>query len=251
MVKDTISHYQILSKLGEGGMGEVYLAQDPRLGRQVAIKLLPASYQYDPDRRGRFLKEARSASALRSPNIAAIYDIGEHDGAMFIVMEYVEGDVLSRRIERASLSTREVMDIAIQVSDALDEAHTLGIIHRDVKSSNLIISPRGMVKMLDFGLAKVIESDAPIDSSELTVSLGQQTAYGTVMGTVSYMSPEQALGQRLDHRTDIFSLGVVIYEMLTGRLPFVGGTANEIINNIVHSEPVAIARFNYNVPEEL
>ena len=250
-MKEMISHYKILGKLGEGGMGEVYLAQDPRLGRQVAIKLLPASYQYDPDRRARFLKEARAASALRSPHIAAIYDIGEHDGAMFIVMEYVEGDVLSRRIERVSLSTREVMDVTIQVSEALDEAHTLGIIHRDVKSSNLIISQRGMVKMLDFGLAKVVESDAPIDSSELTVSLGQQTAYGTVMGTVSYMSPEQALGQRLDHRTDIFSLGIVMYEMLTGRLPFVGASANEIIDNIVHNEPVAIARFNYSVPPEL
>ncbi|MEK6303646.1 MAG: protein kinase [Acidobacteriota bacterium] len=251
MMNEMISHYRILSKLGEGGMGEVYLAQDPRLGRQVAIKLLPASYQYDPDRRARFLKEARAASALRSPNIAAIYDIGEHDGAMFIVMEYVEGDVLSRRIERVSLSAREVMDVAIQVSDALDEAHTLGIIHRDVKSSNLIVSQRGMVKMLDFGLAKVVEPDSPIDSSELTVSLGQQTAYGTVMGTVSYMSPEQALGQRLDYRTDIFSLGIVMYEMLTGRLPFGGASANEIINNIVHNEPVAIARFNYSAPPEL
>jgi serine/threonine-protein kinase len=251
MIKETLSHYRILSKLGEGGMGEVYLAEDPRLGRQVAIKLLPASYQYDPDRRARFLKEARAASALRSPNIAAIYDIGEHDGAMFIVMEYVEGDVLSRRIERSSLSTREIMHIAIQVADALDEAHSLGIIHRDVKSSNLIISQRGMVKMLDFGLAKVIEPGASADSSDLTVSLGQQTAYGTVMGTVAYMSPEQALGQRLDHRTDIFSLGVVIYEMVTGRLPFGGSSANEIIDNIVHNEPVAIARFNYSTPPEL
>jgi len=251
MIQETISHYRILSKLGEGGMGEVYLAQDPRLGRQVAIKLLPASYQYDPDRRARFLKEARAASALRSPNIAAIYDIGEHDGAMFIVMEYVEGEVLSRRIKQASLSIREVMRIATEVSDALDEAHTLGIVHRDIKSSNLIVSQRGMVKMLDFGLAKVIDPGAPTDSSDLTAALGQQTAYGTVMGTVSYMSPEQALGQRLDQRTDVFSLGVVIYEMLTGRLPFFGASANEIIDNIVHNEPVAIARFNYNAPPEL
>jgi serine/threonine protein kinase/tetratricopeptide (TPR) repeat protein len=251
MIKGTISHYRILGKLGEGGMGEVYLAQDPRLGRQVAIKLLPASYQYDPDRRARFLKEARAASALRSPNIAAIYDIGEHDGAMFIVMEYVEGDVLSRRIKQASLSIREVIRIATEVSDALDEAHTIGIVHRDIKSSNLIISQRGMVKMLDFGLAKVIDPSAPTDSSDLTAALGQQTAYGTVMGTVSYMSPEQALGQRLDHRTDVFSLGVVIYEMLTGRLPFGGASTNEIIDNIVHNEPVAIARFNYSAPPEL
>src|SRR5262245_28806100 len=250
MIKETISHYRILSKLGQGGMGEVYLAQDPRLGRQVAIKLLPSSYQYDPDRRARFLKEARAASALRSPNIAAIYDIGEHDGAMFIVMEYVEDDVLSRRIERSSLSTNEIMDIAIQVADALDEAHSLGIIHRDVKPSNLIISQRGVVKMLDFGLAKVAEPGVH-DSSDGTVPLGQQTAYGTVMGTVAYMSPEQALSQRLDHRTDIFSLGIVMYEMLTGRLPFGGSSANEIVDNIVHNEPVAIARFNYSVPAEL
>ena len=251
MIEEYISHYRILGKLGEGGMGEVYLAQDPRLDRQVAIKLLPASYQYDPDRRARFLKEARAASALRSANIAAIYDIGEHEGAMFIVMEFVEGDVLSRRVERSTLTVREIMEIAIQVCDALDEAHILGIIHRDVKSSNLIIGQRGMVKMLDFGLAKVVEPGASADSSDLTVSLGQQTAFGTVMGTVSYMSPEQALGKRLDHRTDLFSLGIVIYEMLTGRLPFGGSSANEIIDNIVHNEPVAIARFNYNTPPEL
>jgi len=232
-------------------MGEVYLAEDTRLGRQVALKFLPASYQYDSERRTRFLKEARAASALRSPNIAAIYDIGEHDGAMFIAMEYVEGEVLSQRIDRRTLPTSDVIDIAMQIADALDEAHTLGIIHRDVKSSNLIVTERGLVKMLDFGLAKMIQAGSPIDSTDPTVAIGGQTAVGVVLGTVSYMSPEQALGRELDQRTDIFSHGVVIYEMLTGRLPFEGASATEIIDCIIHKEPIAIARFNYDVPPEL
>lgn len=229
----------------------MYLAEDTRLGRQVALKFLPASYQYDSERRGRFLKEARAASALRSPNIAAIYDIGEHDGAMFIVMEYVAGEVLSQRIDRGTLPTSDVIDIAMQIADALDEAHSLGVIHRDVKSSNLIITERGLVKMLDFGLAKMMQPGGSRDSADPTAALGGQTAFGVVMGTVSYMSPEQALGRDLDQRSDIFSLAVVIYEMLTGRLPFDGASATEIIDNIVHKEPVAIARFNYDVPPEL
>lgn len=232
-------------------MGEVYLAEDTRLGRNVALKFLPASYQYDPDRRARFLNEARAASALRSPNIAAIYDIGEHEGALFIAMEYVEGAVLSRRIESRSLSTEEVIDIAVQIVEALDEAHSLGIIHRDVKSSNLMVTDRRLVKMLDFGLAKAIASADSRNPSDPTVPLGAQTAFGIVLGTVSYMSPEQALGRDIDTRTDIFSFGVVVYEMLTGRLPFQGAGPTEIIDAIVHKEPVAIARFNYDVPAEL
>ncbi|MEK6287695.1 MAG: protein kinase [Acidobacteriota bacterium] len=251
MISETVSYYRILRKLGAGGMGEVFLAEDTRLGRQVALKFLPASYQYDSERRGRFLKEARAASALRSPNIAAIYDIGEHDGAMFIVMEYVAGEVLSQRIDRGTLPTSDVIDIAMQIADALDEAHSLGVIHRDVKSSNLIINERGLVKMLDFGLAKMMQPGSSRDSEDPTAALGGQTAFGVVMGTVSYMSPEQALGRDLDQRSDIFSLAVVIYEMLTGRLPFDGASATEIVDNIVHKEPVAIARFNYDVPPEL
>ena len=251
MISETVSHYRIQKKLGAGGMGEVYLAEDSRLGRQVALKFLPASYQYDSERRTRFLKEARAASALRSPNIAAIYDIGEHDGAMFIAMEYVEGDVLSQRIDRRTLPTRDVIDIAIQIADALDEAHALGIIHRDVKSSNLIVTERGLVKMLDFGLAKMIQASSSIDSADPTVAIGGQTAVGVVLGTVSYMSPEQALGRDLDQRSDLFSLGVVCYEMLTGTLPFEGASATEIIDAIIHKEPIAIARFNYDVPPEL
>ena len=249
---ERVSHYRVQEKLGAGGMGEVYLAEDTRLGRLVALKFLPASYQYDEERRTRFLKEARAASALRSPNIAAIYDIGEHDGAMFIAMEYVEGEVLSQRIDRRTLPTADVIDIGVQIADALDEAHAVGIIHRDVKSSNLIVTERGLVKMLDFGLAKMIQGVGDLlDSTDPTVAIGGQTAVGVVLGTVSYMSPEQALGRDLDQRTDLFSQGVVIYEMLTGRLPFEGASATEIVDCIVHKEPIAIARFNYDVPPEL
>ena len=244
-------------------MGEVYLAEDSRLGRQVALKFLPASYQYDPVRRERFLREARAASALRSPNTAAIYDIGEHDGTSYIVMEYVEGATLSERIQRSPLAAREATEIAAQIADALDEAHTLGIIHRDIKGSNIIITSRGLAKVLDFGLAKMVQpmgTDAaesrtmalnPESSDEPTVNLGQATTAGLVVGTVPYMSPEQALGNAIDHRTDIFSLGVVIYEMLTGRLPFEGDSTTQVIDRIVHNEPLAIARFNYSVPAEL
>jgi len=248
---ETVSHYRILKKLGEGGMGEVYLAEDTRLGRQIALKVLPASYQYDPERRTRFLTEARAASALRSPNIAAIYDIGEHDGAMFIAMEYVDGEVLSEHISRRTMPTAEIIEITMQIADTLDEAHALGIVHRDIKSSNLMVTERGLVKMLDFGLAKVIRPESGGNEGDPTVPLGAQTAVGIVMGTVSYMSPEQALGHKIDQRSDLFSLGIVVYEMLTGRLPFDGSSTTEIIDSIIHKEPIAIARFNYDVPPEL
>ncbi|HEY9230893.1 MAG TPA: protein kinase, partial [Blastocatellia bacterium] len=197
------------------------------------------------------MKEARAASALRSPYIAAIYDIGEHDGTMFIVMEYVEGELLQTRIGRSPIAPREVIEIAEQVADALDEAHGLGIIHRDVKSANLILTPRGLVKMLDFGLAKINELRGPSNSSDFTTPLGQQTAAGLVLGTVTYMSPEQALGRDLDGRSDLFSLGVVTYEMLTGKLPFTGSSATEIIDHILHDEPPAVAQFNADTPAEL
>ncbi|HYP29916.1 MAG TPA: protein kinase [Blastocatellia bacterium] len=256
----TILHYKIGERLGAGGMGEVYLAEDTRLGRRVALKFLPASYEYDPERRERFFKEARAASALRSPNIAAIYDIGEFEGASFIVMEYVAGELLSRRIERGPLPVCETIDVSMQVADALDEAHSLGIIHRDIKSANLIITERGLVKVLDFGLAKFItgplsaKGDAAGPSgqdTDPTFRLGMETVAGMVMGTISYMSPEQALGKTVDHRSDIFSLGIVTYEMVTGRKPFEGDSSTEVMDRIIHQEPVAIARFNYSVPHEL
>jgi non-specific serine/threonine protein kinase len=253
MIGKTVLHYTIGERLGGGGMGEVFRAEDTRLGRQVALKFLPASYQYDPDRRERFFTEARAASALRSPYIAAIYDIGEYEGSSFIVMELVEGELLSRMLERGPIPVLDAIGIAMQVADALDEAHSLGIVHRDIKSSNLIITERGLVKVLDFGLAKVsgnLAMNADGDSDP-TTKLGQETVTGLVLGTVSYMSPEQALGQAVDHRSDIFSLGVVTYEMLTAQLPFNGDSSTEAIDRILHHEPAAIARFNYNVPQEL
>jgi serine/threonine protein kinase/tetratricopeptide (TPR) repeat protein len=249
-IRESISHYRILDKLGAGGMGEVYLAEDTRLGRHVALKFLPASYQYDPDRRARFLKEARAASALRSPNIAAIYDIDEFEGAIFIVMEYIKGELLSARIERGSVAVSEAIDTAMQIADALDEAHSNGIIHRDIKSSNLIINERGLIKILDFGIAKVEERQSKEDADR-TMRIVRQTALGAVFGTVWYMSPEQALGRQLDHRTDIFSLGVVFYEMLAGRLPFEGDGPNETIDKIVHAMPLPTSRYNDSVPPEL
>lgn len=254
MTGRTILHYTIGERLGGGGMGEVFRAQDIRLGRQVALKFLPASYQYDPDRRERFFTEARAASALRSPYIAAIYDIGEHEGSSFIVMEFVEGEVVSKALERGPLPVLDTINIAMQVADALDEAHSLGIVHRDIKSSNLIITERGLVKVLDFGLAKVtgnLVAPSRDSDSDPTTKLGQETVTGLVLGTVSYMSPEQALGQTVDHRSDIFSLGVVSYEMLTAQLPFNGDSSTEVIDRIVNHEPPAIARLNYNVPQEL
>ena len=250
MISETISHYLIIKELGAGGMGEVYLAEDTRLGRQVAIKFLPASYQYDPERRTKFLAEARATSALRSPHIAAIYDIGEHEGAMYIVMEYVEGELLSDRLKRGALGVREAIDMAAQIADALSEAHSLGIVHCDVKASNLIVTERGIVKLLDFGIAAAVGSNgAEVD--DRTKKVGQQTALGVAEGTVSYMSPEQAIGRAIDHRSDIFSLGVALYEMLTARLPFDGENSAETIDNIIHAEPMPIARLNYGVTPDL
>jgi serine/threonine protein kinase/Flp pilus assembly protein TadD len=232
-------------------MGEVYLAEDTRLGRMVALKFLPASYQYDADRRLRFLTEARAASALRSPHIAAIYDIGEHDGAEFIVMEYVEGETLARRLERGPLSVTEAMDVATQMADALDEAYLRGIVHRDIKSANLVVTVRGFVKILDFGLAKHSAWRMGGDEPDRTLSLGKETVAGSLVGTIAYMSPEQALGKSVDHRSDLFSIGVVTYEMLAGRLPFEGNSPTEIIDRILHHQPAALARFNYAVPQEM
>jgi len=250
VISETISHYRIVKELGAGGMGEVYLAEDTRLGRQVAIKILPASYQYDPERRTKFLAEARATSALRSPHIAAIYDIGEHEGSMYIVMEYVEGELLSEKLKRGALGIRDAIDLAAQTADALSEAHSLGIMHCDVKASNLIVTERGMVKLLDFGIAAAADSNGA-ETDDRTKKVGQQTALGVAAGTVSYMSPEQAIGRAIDQRSDIFSLGVALYEMLTARLPFDGETPAETIDNIIHAEPMPIARLNYGVTPDL
>ena len=239
MIANNVAHYRILEKLGAGGMGEVYLAEDTRLGRKVALKLLPASFQYDPERRERFLREARAASMLRSPNVAAIYDIGESDSAMFIAMEYVEGELLSNQLEFGPLDVSQAIDIATQVGEALDEAHGLGIVHRDIKSSNLIVTPRGLVKVLDFGLAKMGAAAKPADGA--TVRLGLETTPGVILGTAAYMSPEQARGLEVDGRSDLFSLGVLLYEMLTGKQPFEGATTGDLLVAILSHEPAPLA----------
>ncbi|HEV3485997.1 MAG TPA: serine/threonine-protein kinase, partial [Vicinamibacterales bacterium] len=245
MIGTTILHYRVIQRLGAGGMGEVYLAEDVRLGRPVALKFLPAALKADPESRARLLNEARAASLLRSPNIAVTYDIGEHDGADFIVMEYVEGELLSTRAARGPLSPREVIETGMQVADALDEAHGRGIIHRDIKSANLMRTERGLIKVLDFGLAKFVARPA-FDGTAVTQPA--VTVAGIVVGTVSYMAPEQALGRQIDHRADLFSLGVVLYELATGRVPFAGTSPTEIIDRILHDNPPPPSQLQAGLP---
>jgi serine/threonine protein kinase/Tfp pilus assembly protein PilF len=250
VVGTQLQHYRIRERLGAGGMGEVYLAEDTRLGRDVALKFLSAASQADAERRARLLTEARAASALRSSHIAAIYDIGEHDGAVYLVMEYVEGTVLSQRLKEGPVPIREALAIALQVADALSEAHGRGIVHRDVKSANIVVTPRGEAKVLDFGLAKFLQPLAGTAAVDARLTF-EQTIAGMVLGTVSYMSPEQALGRAVDGRSDLFSLGVVLYEMVTGRVPFEGRSFAEVVDAIVNQPPPAPARFNYDVTPAL
>jgi len=215
----------------------------------VALKILPAELAADPERMRRFVQEAKAASALSHPNVAHIYEIGEANGTNFIAMEYVEGRTLDARFKGRALEAGEIIEIATQVADALDEAHSKGITHRDIKPSNVMITARGQAKVLDFGLAKVTARKPESVTSDMVTA--RKTDPGVVMGTVQYMSPEQALGREVDHRTDIFSLGVVMYEMSTGRLPFSGESTTETIDRLTHSQPEAIARFNYGIPAEL
>ena len=240
-----IGHYRVASPLGQGGMGAVYLADDTLLGRRVALKVLPPQFAADPDRMHRFVQEAKLASALTHPNVATIFEIGQQGELRFLAMEYVEGRPLADRIREGQLKIPELVQIGMQVADALDDAHSKGIVHRDIKPANLMITPRGHVKVLDFGLAKLQTSAQSNAETQLLTSAGM------VIGTVEYMSPEQALGGDMDYRTDIFSLGVVLYEMATGRLPFSGSTPSETMARILQAQPEAIARFNYEVPEGL
>ena len=248
LVGRTISHYQVLSLLGAGGMGEVYLARDPRLDRTVALKILPGQLAADADRMQRFTREAKAASALNHPNVATIYDVGESDGISFIVMEHVEGETLLARISRR-MTTPEVVDIAVQAADALDLAHAKGITHRDVKPANLMLTRRGVVKVLDFGVAKMARSDEGSLTGDWTVE--PVTAVGRVVGSGPYMSPEQIVGGDVDPRSDVFSLGVVIYQMATGQLPFSGSTRAEMKDRILHATPETMMRLNPDIPPEL
>jgi eukaryotic-like serine/threonine-protein kinase len=244
-----LAQFRITSQLGTGGMGEVYLADDTRLGRSVALKILPTKAANKSEQAGsaarRLMQEARAASALNHPNVATIYEIGEAGDIRFIAMEYVEGDPLNTRIAGRPLAASAIVPLGIQAADALAEAHAKGIIHRDIKPGNIMITPRGQVKILDFGLAKITAQEIEEDATQ------SMTQPGTVMGTAKYMSPEQALGRPLDNRTDIFSLGVVLYEMTTGRPPFSGNTAAETLDSILHASPEPIARLHGGIPPEL
>jgi serine/threonine protein kinase len=245
----TLSHYQVVSLLGAGGMGEVYLARDPRLDRTVAIKILPGDLAEDPERVLRFEREARAASALNHPNVATIYDVGESDGLHFIVMEHVDGETVAARVEGRSLLPAAVVDIAVQAADALDVAHAQGITHRDIKPANLMVTSRGHLKVLDFGVAKMKLRDQPTGGDEWLLEPG--TAVGRIIGSGPYMSPEQIMGGDVDPRSDVFSLGVVIYQMATGHLPFCGTTREELKEAILRASPASMPALNAGVPPEL
>src|SRR5262245_41989719 len=250
-----LANYRIVSLLGRGGMGEVYLAEDKRLRRKVALKMLPAQFTNNAERVRRFEREASAASATNHPNIITIYEIGQVDGAHYIVTEFIDGQTLRQRMQTAKLSLNEVVDVAIQVTQALEAAHSAGIVHRDIKPENVMVRRDRLVKVLDFGLAKLTEQqpspgNGGIDSQAATLAK-VNTDSGTVMGTASYMSPEQARGLKVDARTDIFSLGVTLYEMIAGSPPFEGVNALDVIGAILQKEPAPLSQTAAEAPPEL
>ena len=246
-----LSHYRVLSLIGAGGMGEVYLAEDTRLGRKVALKLLPREFTGDPERVRRFELEARSASSLNHPNIMTIFEVGQVDGRHFIATEYIDGQTLRERLSASPLEVSEALDVAAQIASALEAAHAAGIVHRDIKPENVIVRRDGLVKVLDFGLAKLTESRSHGTDSDAAIEVSEESTAGLVLGTVSYMSPEQARGLKVDARSDNFSLGVVLYEMLAGRSAFEGETPSDVMAAILQSEPLPLVQFAQNVPAEL
>ena len=250
-VNEILSHYKILKLLGEGGMGEVYLAQDTRLERKVALKILPAAFVQDAERMRRFVREAKAASALNHPNILTIYETGETDNTNYISSEYVEGETLSERLRREPLSLKTALNIAMQIASALQAAHGAGIVRRDIKPDNVMIRPDGFVKLLDFGIAKLTEKKPELIDAEAATAIKTNTTPGMIIGTANYMSPEQARGQKVDARSDIFSFGLVLYKMLSGKRAFEGENAMDVISSILQKEPVPLNRLKPEVPHEI